>query len=359
MKPLLSLYIHIPFCIQKHKADPPGVCVAGPETRRRYLQALEQELEAAEEILSEHCLSSIFVGGGGSLLKSDDFARLLLKIKRSTECLKGMELSIRFLPETLISTTLSGLNIASFNRVSLEALCGRERDFQFLGSSYDYDVIEDGMNMLNLFKYPNCDVEILYGLPEQSLRALENTLCLYTNFQNVCHLTLRPYTGEGAAEDSMQEEQFAHACAYLEGRGFRLYGAGRFAKPGMECRFFTQEALGVDRLGLGAGAKSALDGFCYENTAELSRYLEHAANFEAIVENPMELDEKSALKRRLALRLQLAEAFDPKAMGFESLRAELDALREQGYIQKEADCIAPTLLALRAPERLQKALFTC
>lgn len=84
-----------------------------------------------------------------------------------------------------MSTSLSGLNICSFNRIALEALAQRDQDFAFLDAPFAYGTVEDGLNMATLFKFPNCDVELVYGLPDQSPRALENTLCAYANFHNV------------------------------------------------------------------------------------------------------------------------------------------------------------------------------
>lgn len=352
----LSIYIHIPFCIKRSRGDAPNVCEAGSGVRRDYLKALEREIEAGLELVENRPVSSIFVGGGGSMLLPDEFARLLLKLKRAARPVRGMELTIRFVPETLQSATLSGLNICSFNRVSVEALCQREKDFRFLGTSYGYATVEDGMNMLSLFKYPNCDVELLYGIPGQSEKAFENALCSYTNFRNVTHVTLRPYAGNDAVADAELGERFAFAAAYLGERGFRLYADGRFAKPGRECQFALDEAHDVERLGFGAAARTVMDGYSYENTADVARYIEGSASFEKIAVNPVRLDEGSTLCRRAALRLQLNEGFDYVEAGFAMLGAKFERLAEMGLVELESPTVRPTLLALRAPERVRAVL---
>lgn len=355
MENSLSIYIHIPFCIKKHKAACELVCEAGAETRNAYLAALTREIDEATEVLEGKTLQSLYVGGGASLLAPDDLARLLLGLKRRMEIPAGMEFSIRFLPETLISPCLSGLNMCSFNRVCIEALCEREKDFRFLGTSYDYAMIEEGINMLSLFKYPNCDIELLYGLPEQNFNTLRNLLTIYTNFHNARHITLLPYTGEGAQDEVTQDVQFVEAVRFLTERGYVLYAANRFAKPGAECRFFYQACMGLERLGFGLGAKSCLDGYSYANTTDLSRYIERAGDFSAIVENPLALDAVTLEKRRAALRFQLSEGLSMEE--FPTLEADFARLVEAGYAQMEAGRLQPTLAALSRPERARQLLY--
>ena len=54
---------------------------------------------------------------------------------------------------------------------------------------------------------------------------------------------------------------------------------------------------GVDVLGLGAGARSRLDGFLYENACDYDLYVAKSADFEAIVRNPLRENEQSLRAR--------------------------------------------------------------
>ena len=54
---------------------------------------------------------------------------------------------------------------------------------------------------------------------------------------------------------------------------------------------------GADVLGLGAGARSRLDGFLYENVCDYDLYVAKSADFETIVRNPLRESEQSLRAR--------------------------------------------------------------
>ncbi len=167
------------------------------------------------------------------------------------------------------------------------------------------------------------------------------------------HVTLRPYTGEGRLDDAVLAERFAQATTYLGSRWFALYGANRFARPGKECRFFVQECEGTERIGFGAAAQSQVDGFCYRNTPDIGRYLEGTGSFEAITVDPVQLDPAVDQLRRLALRLQLAAAFElEEVLGTPApqVRHALERLAQEGLAQTDGKRVQATAMALRRPE---------
>lgn len=47
----VSIYIHVPFCLKRHKAAAPDVCEAPRELRQRYLDALDREIEAGGDLI--------------------------------------------------------------------------------------------------------------------------------------------------------------------------------------------------------------------------------------------------------------------------------------------------------------------
>ena len=352
----VSIYIHVPFCLKKHNASTPDVSASPRDVRQRYLEALECEIQNAGELIDGREVAGLYVGGGGSLLRPDLLARLVLDIKRRMQPVRGMELTIRFAPETLISTTISGLNICSFNRISVEALAQRDKDFSFLETPFTYETIEDGLNMASLFKFPNCDIELLYGLPDQSAKAFENTLCAYANFHHVGHITLRPYLGAGRLSEEQRTERFEQAVDYLTRRGFALYGANRFARPGKECRFFLQECAGIDRIGFGAGAHTVLDGCWYHNTSDLGTYLEHAGDFGAIVAQAGVIDTAQDLYRQTALHLQTAQGCSYTPGAVPDLEQRLAQLAADGLVSLDGACVRPTHRGLQRPDLIRSAL---
>ena len=89
---------------------------------------------------------------------------------------------------------------------------------------------------------------------------------------------------------------YEQAHRILGERGYTEVAPGDFAKSGLAPASGVFDPLmraGADVLGLGAGARSRLDGFLYENVCDYDLYVAKSADFEAIVRNPLREDEQS------------------------------------------------------------------
>lgn len=89
---------------------------------------------------------------------------------------------------------------------------------------------------------------------------------------------------------------YEQAQHILDERGYTEIAPGDFAKPGLASStgvFSQLMRAGADVLGLGAGARSRLDGFLYENVCDYDLYVAKSADFEAIVRNPLREDGQS------------------------------------------------------------------
>lgn len=89
---------------------------------------------------------------------------------------------------------------------------------------------------------------------------------------------------------------YEQAQHILDERGYIEIAPGDFAKSGLAPAsgvFGPLMRAGADVLGLGAGARSRLDGFLYENACDYDLYVAKSADFEAIVRNPLREDGQS------------------------------------------------------------------
>ena len=89
---------------------------------------------------------------------------------------------------------------------------------------------------------------------------------------------------------------YEQAQHILGERGYAEIAPGDFAKSGLAPAsgvFGPLMRAGADVLGLGAGARSRLDGFLYQNACDYDLYVAKSADFEAIVRNPLREDEQS------------------------------------------------------------------
>ena len=115
----LELYIHIPFCVRKCQ-----YCdfLSGPsdeETKDRYIEALLQEIHAAEHT-EDYEIVSVFIGGGTpSALKAEAIASVMRTLQEKFFFCEDAEVTIEANPGTVDSEKLMTYRNAGINRLSL------------------------------------------------------------------------------------------------------------------------------------------------------------------------------------------------------------------------------------------------
>jgi len=308
----ISVYIHIPFIIKARKGEDTLYVPATREKRNAYLQALEYEMMSAEDLLEGRKVASIYIGGGiATTVSPDKLARLILKFKRTYHIDSSIELTVTAAPQTVVSPSLSGLNMGGVNRLSFMALSPVDKLLETIQAPHRLEHIENGTFILNKFAYGNIDAVLMIGIPGQTLTTIKNTLTAFVALKGVKHITLKRYEfseQEGVSLEAF-EEQFNTVVELLTNKGLVQYTTDSFAYPGWESRFTLHSLSGMDRVGFGLGAKTYLDDFVSQNTTDFNHYLENAADFTKIISGAVELNEYDQLKRFVALRLQLLNGF--------------------------------------------------
>ena len=97
-----------------------------------------------------------------------------------------------------------------------------------------------------------------------------------------------------------RRDLYEQAQLILSERGYVEVAPGDFVKPSLASSasaFGQLVRAGADVLGLGAGARSRLDGFLYENACDYDLYVAKSADFEAIARSPLREDERSLRAR--------------------------------------------------------------
>ncbi len=122
---------------------------------------------------------------------------------------------------------------------------------------------------------------LLYGLDTPEPDNFRRSVVEFTRL-SACHLLLQRARGPHALPEEQAEAQHDEARMLLEEAGFHEYLPRRFARPGEEDRFATQEAAGTACIGFGLGAKTRLDGAESTTTDDLALYCAASADYVAI-----------------------------------------------------------------------------
>lgn len=266
--PPLSLYIHIPWCIQKCPyCDFNSHALRAELPEQAYLNALISDLEHALPFLWGRPVHSVFFGGGTpSLLSVQGMNQLLQTVRSYLPLVAGAEITLEANPGTVDMSRFRGYREAGISRLSLGVQTFNDEHLKRLGRIHDSDSARQGARMAcDCFERVNLD--LMYGLPSQTLaqalQDVEAALALGATHLSCYQLTLEPNTpfartppplpGHDAVAQMGEEiEQILHHT------GFRHYETSAYAYPGHECLHNLNYWTFGDYLGIGAGAHGKL-----------------------------------------------------------------------------------------------------
>ena len=324
---MYSIYLHIPFCI--HRC---AYCdfntYAGQETMiPAYVDALCKEIEFVGSRFpspigrggrGEGEVHTIFFGGGTpSLLSPPQFDSIMESIRAAFALTADAEITIEANPETVSLEDLRGLRRIGINRISFGVQSTHREELRTLERTHDFlDVIE-AVSGARKAGFDNLNLDLIYGLPEQSLRTwqitVKRTLDLHPEHISAYALTLEHGTPFGRwaskgllpiPDPDLAAEMYEWASETLEANGYVQYEISNWAKLKAEgrrmkdemptnvsssfsihpssfvCKHNLQYWRGLPYLGFGAGAHGYANGVRCSNVLRIKTYIERLTNYE-------------------------------------------------------------------------------
>ena len=267
--PPLSLYVHLPWCIQKcpycdfnsHQAPQDGL----PE--QRYLDALIADLEQALPLVWGRSIHSIFLGGGTpSLFSPQGIERLLGDIRARLKLQADCEITLEANPGTFEKDRFRAFRGAGITRLSVGVQSFSDQHLKALGRVHDRQqaiaAVEEAAMAFDTF-----NLDLMYALPGQSLEQLGQDMATALSMQpphiSIYHLTIEPNTWFAKFPPVIPEDDQAYAMLdriteMTAGAGMERYEVSAYAKPGHRCWHNLNYWQFGDYLGIGAGAHSKL-----------------------------------------------------------------------------------------------------
>ena len=242
----LSLYFHIPFC--------DTLCwFCGCHTSvvnnyapvRDYVRLLRAEIALVGAALKQRRKVSHIHWGGGSptMLGVEDIARLDSTIRTHFELLPDAEYGIEIDPRGLTRETVLALKAAGVTRASIGLQdCDPEVQRAINRIQTDEET-RQAMVLLRANGVHSINLDLVYGLPRQTLKSWERTLEFAVSLepdrlsvfgyahvpQFKKHQALIPTELLPSLEERFQQAEFARN--FLCSRGFRAIGLDHFARP--------------------------------------------------------------------------------------------------------------------------------
>jgi len=257
-------------------------------------------------------VGSIYLGGGTpSLLTAVQIGEILATARSCFSVSPAAEISIEANPGTVDEAFLRGIRELGVNRLSLGVQSLNDDELKLLGRIHSAAQAEEALLLARKSGFTNVNLDLIYGLPCQSLEdwqdTLEKALAPAPEHLSLYALSLEPGTPlwqdilakrVPAIDPDLAADQYELAEDLLAEGGYRHYEISNWARPGFECRHNLVYWYNKPYLGVGVAAHSSLDGRRYANTSNLDDYL--AAFFRGV------LPEK-ALEETISPGLRLAE----------------------------------------------------
>jgi oxygen-independent coproporphyrinogen III oxidase len=313
------LYLHVPFCAHRCGYCDFVTAVGRESQHAAYVDALLAELALERSLLAEP-LETVYLGGGTpTFLESTALARLLAALPPAGE------VTVEANPETVTPALAVLLRDAGVNRVSLGAQSFRPDLLAVLERRASPDDVRRAVATLRDAGFDNVSLDLLYGVPGQSLADLDadldDALALAPEHLSCYELEAKPGTRfthswgpELERQSEAMENYFERVVERLTAAGYRWYETANFcltsdaaAGRDLRSRHNLGYWLGHDYLGLGIGAVSTVAGLRWRNGPRLSAYLAALSGGERPSREPEALDEDVRLRERVMLGLRLDE----------------------------------------------------
>lgn len=272
---LISLYVHIPYCLSKCPyCDFFSVGWGeAPLPERDFLKSLDRETERwSHWLLGAETAGTLFFGGGTpSLLSARTVEGLLESTRRFFPWYDSIEVTLEMNPKTADPKKLQDLRRAGVNRISMGVQSLEDSLLKILGRAHSRKEALESLEWVLAAGFDSCNVDLMYGLPDQTeghLGATLETLAAYplphlsayelileedTPFFERYRYEAKPLPeGETVLAMRTMVEDFAR------GQGMQRYEISNFARPGNECRHNLAYWNYDSFVGLGPSAVSFL-----------------------------------------------------------------------------------------------------
>ena len=320
-RPPLGLYLHIPFCRQRC-----DFCAFYLEIHREgraesFVQSLMHEigLSAKQHVAGGRPIQSVYLGGGTpTVLAATQLIAILSEIRSHFTLTSDCEITVEAHPSTISQQYLVQLLQAGVTRMSFGAESMEDGDLVRVGRPGAVRETVTAVTQARAGGFTNINLDLMYGLPGQSLESWQRTLALCLALTPT-HLSCYALTVEQetklasniqrqrspAPNEDLQIEMDEAAQRILVEAGYERYEVSNYAKPGYACRHHLLYWTNGEYLGLGP-ERTVLSGRTrFGNVADLTAYDTSLVASRLPFEDRTRLSEEEQLRDAVIFGLRL------------------------------------------------------
>ncbi len=265
--PPLSLYVHIPWCVQKCPyCDFNSHALKAEIPEHQYIDALLDDLatDIQRLALTPRPLHSIFIGGGTpSLISPQEIERLLKGIERQIPFSEQIEITMEANPGTVEADRFIAYRKAGINRISIGVQSFEDSKLKRLGRIHGSKEAIRAANLATEAGLNSFNLDLMHGLPDQSpaqaLSDLDQAIALNPPHLSWYQLTIEPNTLFYSKPPQLPDDDdlwdiFEQGNEKLSQAGYVQYEISGYSKPGKQCQHNLNYWRFGDYLGIGCGS---------------------------------------------------------------------------------------------------------
>jgi len=275
-----SAYIHIPFCTTICSYCDFCKQFYNEDNVNKYLKSLKEEIE---DRYNDEVLSTLYIGGGTpSCLKDNELNELfniisILKLNNEYEF--TFECNINDINEDLIKI----LKQNKVNRISIGIESFNIDKLKFMERNAEFEDVKNKMRMIRDFGINNINVDLMYAIPNESLKILKRDLNLLLKlkpdhistysliYEDNTKLSLKE---QNKIDEELELEMYNFIRNKLKNKKYIHYEVSNFALIGKESKHNLTYWNNEEYYGFGLGAHGYIDGIRYENTKNFNKYID-------------------------------------------------------------------------------------
>ena len=326
----ISFYLHLPFCEARCAFCGCNVVITPHrDVAARYLEAVEQEIDLiASHLPDRRSIGQMHWGGGTpTYYTPPQLSKVFERISRHFTFTPNAEIGVEVDPRVTTHEHLDALRSLGFNRVSMGVQDFDPRVQEAINRIQSFELTRDLILHARAIGYGSINVDLIYGLPHQSVESFTRTLAQVLelrpdrvaaySFAFVPWMSAHMKEIDRAALPSVETKLALLATtvdAFL-GDGYVQIGMDHFALPtdelarAIDTQTLRRNFMGytvtdtTDMVAAGVSAIGDVQGAFVQNTKKLTEYYSALAAGRFPIERGYERDRDDDIRRYVITEL--------------------------------------------------------
>lgn len=364
--PVLSLYIHIPWCVKKCPyCDFNSHNMGNSINQNLYIDALIKDLENSLDLIWGRKIHSIYIGGGTpSLFHPKNIDKILSSIRSRISVIPDAEITMELNPGTSEYYNLLDYFQSGINRISIGIQSFQNKYLQLLGRIHNNkEAIKTVYTACKIF--PKVNLDIMYALPNQSIKEcildIKQSLEFDITHLSAYQLTIEKntyfskYPPQNLPNDNHIVNIENKIYEVLKKADFKRYEISAFQKNNNHCLHNLNYWKFGDYLGIGAGAHSKITSIDkvvrikkHKNPKNYLKILEEKINYEKVLIKKNEIIFEFMLNNLRLINGFSKNLFEERtSIPIYYINKNLQLAQSKKLLEIQDDIIKPTELGVR------------